>query len=131
MANTIHLSIHRLLRTLQRRNHFIRRAYDTPLTPAESHLMVELDASPTLPAAKFARLLNLSPTFLSRVIASLRKKGYLKSIRDLDDGRRQRLIITPGGRRVLENLDSNANKLMASYAGRLTIAEQTRFRNYQ
>jgi DNA-binding MarR family transcriptional regulator len=131
MASDPFLRLHRALRLLQQKNQFIGRAYDTELSLAESHALVELDADPSCSASELAALLNVNPTFLSRLVSGMRKKGLIECIRDTADGRRQRLPITGKGRSILKKMDANANNRMNEFAGHLDDSEQTRLRRYQ
>lgn len=124
------MSLLREIVSVQQQNHFVARAYETPLSLAESHLLVELDADPSKTSTQLARALGLGKTTVSRIVSGLTAKGYLSSAHTDPDGRVKRLSFTRDGRNVLAQMDRNANRSIARFVDRLSQAELRKFERY-
>ncbi len=70
------------------------------LTVAEYGLLRVVENMPGITAAFVRKRLFASAPFIAQLVASAETKGFLSRARDLDDGRRQPLILTSLGKKT-------------------------------
>ena len=82
----------------------------THLTPSQVHILIELEAQPSLTAALLKDVLYLDKSTISRLLSTLVQDGYLKKTASSNDNRVQSLALTIKARRALAQVHRQANK---------------------
>ena len=91
---------------------------ETPYPLPQARVLFELAQRNGVMAGDLARALGLDPSYLSRLLAGLEKKGLLLRARDKTDARRQSLALTAAGRRAFKDLDTRSrDEVRAMLAG--------------
>lgn len=116
--------LHLLFRRLQQKNRFVSRDLGTDLPILESFLMMEIDADSSRIARDLAELLEVNKSSISRSLAALTERGYLRAAAGGSDARSKLVQITGKGRRFLEKYDALSNQLVEGYFSGLSTAEQ-------
>lgn len=104
-----HQKIFRLIRRLQQINRFVGRAEHTGLSPAETHFLIELHASPERSISELAELLGIDQSFGSRISQALSKRKLIRSEASSSDARRKILSLTLSGEGLIRTIDDVAN----------------------
>jgi DNA-binding MarR family transcriptional regulator/GNAT superfamily N-acetyltransferase len=102
------------------------KPYKSPFSLTEVRVLYELAhrANPT--ATELSNGLGLDAGYLSRILTSFDKRGWL-SKRPCDaDGRQSLLTLTAPGRKVLAPLDARSREEVGTILGGLSTAEQDR-----
>jgi DNA-binding MarR family transcriptional regulator/GNAT superfamily N-acetyltransferase len=99
-------------------------ASDFPL--AESRLLWELAHRQTTSVTELARDLDLDLGYTSRLVRRFRERGLVAAQPAPEDGRRQRLRLTPKGRRAFAPLDRGSEREAAALLEALPQAAQER-----
>jgi DNA-binding MarR family transcriptional regulator/predicted N-acetyltransferase YhbS len=100
------------------------RLLATNFSLGESRLLYELANAPGLTAAALARDLDLDAGYLSRLLAGLRERGFVKAQRAPHDGRQTLLSLTAAGRRAFAPVDKRSHEHTAALLAPLTAAQQ-------
>lgn len=79
----------------------------SPFTLAEARVMYEVAHGRELTASRIAADLGMDPGYLSRLIATLGKRGLIKRERSRADARHSLLSLTPAGKAAFKSLDRN------------------------
>jgi DNA-binding MarR family transcriptional regulator len=87
-----------LIRTLDER---LRAEHQIPLATVEALMHIAHAAEGTIAVSELARLMNLSPSHVSRVVIDLERKGLVERRRSPEDSRSTRAAATDAGRRQL------------------------------
>jgi DNA-binding MarR family transcriptional regulator/N-acetylglutamate synthase-like GNAT family acetyltransferase len=98
----------------------------SPYPLPEARLIYELGRRRRCTAAELGRELDLDAGYLSRLVASLKRRGVLQSRRSLEDARASVLSLTDAGRRAFALLDSRSREEVASMLGALAKPDQSR-----
>lgn len=99
---------------------------DSPFTLAEVRVLYELSHRDTPTAAEIAKALGLDPGYLSRMLLSFRKRGFLARKTSENDARQSHLSLTSKGRAAFDELESKSEAGVWTMMGRLAPAEQNR-----
>ena len=92
----------------------------------EVRVLYELAHRENPTASEIAGALGLDAGYLSRMLASFRKRGLLTARPDPNDRRHSRLRLTVTGRRAFAPLDERAREAVAGLLQPLGVAERTR-----
>lgn len=103
------------MREFPRYNRFLTKAHETELTPAEAHVLVELDSAPKSIQKELGERVCLDKVTLSRLLSRLRQAGLLTSEAKSEDRRQQSLHLAPSGRKVLRSFDAQANANLITF----------------
>jgi DNA-binding MarR family transcriptional regulator len=87
-----------LVRTLDER---LLAEHQIPLGTAEALMHIAHAEQGTIAVSELARLLDLSPSHVSRVVIDLERKGLVERQRSPEDSRSTRARVTDAGRRQL------------------------------
>ena len=103
---------------------------DSPFTLAEVRVLYELahrdcDRNEST-AAEIAKALGLDAGYLSRMLASFRKRGFLARKASKQDGRQSHLSLTRKGRVAFGALEARSQAGVSKMIERLSPAEQNR-----
>ena len=99
---------------------------DSGFSLTEVRVLYELAHRDDPTASEIAEALSLDPGYLSRMLASFRKRGLLTTRPDANDRRHSRLRLTSEGRRAFAPLDRRAREEIVALLEPLGIAERTR-----
>jgi DNA-binding MarR family transcriptional regulator/GNAT superfamily N-acetyltransferase len=98
---------------------------DSPFSLTEVRILYELAHRENCTATELARELGLDPGYLSRLLSSFEKRGFLKKLPSESDGRQTLLSLTPEGREAFAPLDARSDKVVAAMLRELSAAGQT------
>ena len=103
---------------------FVHKAFDTELSIAANHILIDISANPSLRATDFAAEASLSKTEVSRLIRSLEELGLVDIAESKEDRRRKQLSLTEAGTELLSHMNAESNKRVERMCDRLTVEEQ-------
>ena len=105
--------VSRMIRTV-----YDRRVEPLGLTRAQWRVMTRLNRMKSCTQTELAIALEIEKPTLGKLIERLEAKGWVKRQPDLDDARSKIVCLTPAARPVLEEMQSEAEKVvMAIFAG--------------
>jgi DNA-binding MarR family transcriptional regulator/GNAT superfamily N-acetyltransferase len=99
---------------------------DSGFSLTEVRVLYELAHREDPTASEIAEALALDPGYLSRTLASFRKRGLVTARPDTDDRRHSRLRLTTAGRRAFAPLDRRARKAVVGLLEPLADVERRR-----
>ena len=99
---------------------------DSGFSLTEVRVLYELAHGDDATATEIAATLSLDPGYLSRTLASFKKRGLVSAQRDPDDRRHSKLRLTAVGRRAFAPLDRRAREAVVELLQPLGVAERTR-----
>src|SRR5579862_5321014 len=99
---------------------------NSPFTLAEVRVLYELAHREAATAGEIANALGLDAGYLSRMLLSFRKRGFLGRRASKKDGRRRYLSLTKRGRTAFGALETKSEAVVAQMVERLSAAEQNR-----
>ena len=103
------------------------RVLDSPYSLAETRVLWELARNATgsgTTATELALTLALDAGYLSRLLASLRRRGLVRGEADPADRRRQHLSLSAAGRRAFAPLERRSQQQMSALLAPLSEAQQ-------
>jgi DNA-binding MarR family transcriptional regulator len=99
---------------------------DSPFSLSEMRVLYELAHRSAPTATQLSRDLNLDTGYLSRMLLSFEKRGFIKRTASQTDARQSNLSLTKKGAAAFEPYETNANEEIAALLGRLTVEDQQR-----
>ncbi len=99
---------------------------DSPFTLAEVRVLYELAHRESPTAAEIGKALGLDAGYLSRMLLSFQKRGFLARKTSKKDARQSHLSLTRKGRAAFEALEAKSEAEVAEMIGRLSAAHQNR-----
>jgi len=99
---------------------------DSPFTLAEVRVLYELAHRESPAAAEVAKALGLDAGYLSRMLLSFRRRGYLARKASEKDARRNHLSLTKKGRAAFAGLEAKSEAEVGAMIKGLSAAEQNR-----
>src|ERR1700733_9779849 len=99
---------------------------DSPFTLPEVRVLYELAHRDSPTAAEIAKALELDAGYLSRMLASFRKRGFLARKASERDGRQRHLSLTGKGRAAFGALEAKSQAGVSKMLQRLSPLEQNR-----
>lgn len=109
------------------------RVLDSPFSLAETRVLWELAHAPQgaetpegpgTTASALARTLDLDAGYLSRLLASLRRRGLVLAAADRADRRRRHLRLSAAGKRAFAPLERRSQQQMSALLAPLSDAQQ-------
>jgi len=97
---------------------------DSKFTLTESRLLWELAHAEHRTATELARMLELDPGYLSRLLTGLKERGLIKSTRSAEDARQQHLALTAAGKRAFAPLDTRSRAEVSALLATLGEPQQ-------
>ncbi|MGB6053760.1 MAG: MarR family transcriptional regulator [Burkholderiaceae bacterium] len=94
---------------------------------AEWLVIYSVARQPHSGASDIIRMTGLHKTTISRVLAQLRTKGYIRQHDDPDDGRARILSLTAAGAKIVERRSAMVHEWSARLTSGLTAAEKREF----
>jgi DNA-binding MarR family transcriptional regulator len=99
----------------------------SPYTLTEARILFEIaHRDLALSASDLSRGLGLDPGYLSRVLASLERRGLIDKVRSETDGRQRLLSLTPEGEDAFSLLDERSREEVAEMLDGLSEGDQQR-----
>jgi DNA-binding MarR family transcriptional regulator/GNAT superfamily N-acetyltransferase len=92
----------------------------------EARLVYELGRRGQCTATELGRELELDAGYLSRLVASLRRRGVVQARRSDQDGRASLLSLTGKGRKAFSQLDARSREEVSAMLGALAEPDQAR-----
>jgi DNA-binding MarR family transcriptional regulator/GNAT superfamily N-acetyltransferase len=99
---------------------------DSPFTLAEVRVLYELAHRDAPTAAEIGKALALDAGYLSRMLSSFRKRGFLARKASEKDARQSHLSLTKKGRAAFRALEAKSAAEVSKLIGRLSSAQQNR-----
>jgi DNA-binding MarR family transcriptional regulator len=90
----------------------------SPFSLSEMRVLYELAHRQYPTASELSKELHLDPGYLSRMLMSFEKRGYVDRKPSTADARQSHLSLTTEGRRVFEPFETKANQEIAVMLGR-------------
>jgi DNA-binding MarR family transcriptional regulator len=120
-------AIRRFNRFYTRQIGLLGRGYlDSPFTLAEVRVLYELAHSDAPTAAEIAKSLALDAGYLSRMLLSFRKRGFLARQTSEKDARQSHLSLTSKGRAAFGELEAKSEAGVSKMIERLSVSGQNR-----
>lgn len=120
----LHSRLFELILRFNRRLTFIIGRLAPPLTLNESHTLGEIGRRQLVTAAEIGRNLVLEKSIVSRLLASLEKRGLITSESSPADGRLKYLKLTASGRELFEEDDKLRSEQVRLCVAALSAYEQ-------
>jgi DNA-binding MarR family transcriptional regulator len=105
-----------------------RRVAPLGLAPLQFWVLVGALDAPGASQAELARRLRCDEPSVSRVVAGLARRGWLRALRHQDDRRRVLLSLTPSGRALARRLAPIAAEVRSEIEAPLAAAEREQVR---
>jgi DNA-binding MarR family transcriptional regulator/N-acetylglutamate synthase-like GNAT family acetyltransferase len=99
---------------------------ESPFTLAEVRVLYELAHRDAPAAAEIGKALGLDAGYLSRMLSSFRKRGFLTRHASERDARQSRLALTEKGRTAFDALEAKSQAAVSKMLEGLPPAEQSR-----
>src|SRR5277367_3914257 len=120
-------AVRRFNRFYTRQIGLLGRGYlDSPFTLAEVRVLYEVAHRDASTAAEIAKALGLDAGYLSRMLASFHKRGFLARKASQQDGRQSHLSLTRKGRAAFGALEAKSQAGVSKMMERLSRVEQNR-----
>jgi DNA-binding MarR family transcriptional regulator/GNAT superfamily N-acetyltransferase len=101
------------------------RPYKSPLSLTEIRVLYELAHREKSTAAELSNDLGLDAGYLSRIVTSFEKRGWIVKKTCAEDGRQSLLSLTGPGRKVLTPLDARSREEIGKLLSGLSAADQS------
>jgi len=102
------------------------RFLDTPVSLTEGRVLYDLAHRESPIATDVAKELRLDRGYLSRVLRTLERRGYISKAVAEADGRQSLLSLTRKGRKLFGQLDARSQEQTGAMLGKLNSGEQRR-----
>jgi DNA-binding MarR family transcriptional regulator/GNAT superfamily N-acetyltransferase len=102
------------------------RIFGSPFSPAEVRVLNEISMQKSTTASALARQLNLDGGYLSRMLHRFEKDGLISKERAKEDARQRNLQLTKKGRKLGDDMLSEARKIMHGIVAPLSLTDQMR-----
>ena len=97
---------------------------DSPFSLTEVRVLYELAHHDDLTAAELGNELGLDRGYLSRILQSFEKRGFVRKTRSEKDARQTHLALTPRGRKVFAPLNSRSQQDVGAILDSLSATDQ-------
>jgi DNA-binding MarR family transcriptional regulator/N-acetylglutamate synthase-like GNAT family acetyltransferase len=119
--------VRRFSRFYTRQVGLLRDGYlESPFSLTEARVLYELANREQAVAADLVRELGLDAGYLSRILATFKRRGLLEKRASADDARRTELRLTKKGRSVFGTLDRRSRDDIGTQLASLAVADQER-----
>jgi DNA-binding MarR family transcriptional regulator len=129
-SNDALLQIHRVIRSMHRRNRSVANAYGSSLSMLESAVLQEILANPQSRITALANCCRVSKVQVSRSVSALLDRGLLFEKENHRDKRSSFFELTPQGKKTFSLVSKKARVTFQSAFERLTKNEQIAFQKY-
>ncbi|XXJ18526.1 GNAT family N-acetyltransferase [Desulfovibrio caledoniensis] len=90
-----------------------KNCFDSGLTLGQAHILTYLVRNGDSPFRELCDSLHVDKASLSRSVEALGRRGFLKKVKGVEDGRQRVISILPAGARALEDANSAINAEMS------------------
>ena len=104
----------------------LRQATAGSLGPSAISTLASVDRVGPIRLGELAEREGVTPPTLSRIVTGLESEGYVERQVDPDDRRSAFLVVTPLGRRLIEDVRHKRGAVLAERLTRLTVEEVAR-----
>jgi DNA-binding MarR family transcriptional regulator len=112
-AETAVIDAARLRQAIARLSRRLRRHQQAGLTPTQLAALYTVEQSGPLRLSDLAAAEGIAPSTLTRLVAALEERGYVKRCAVAGDARASELAITAAGREVMEHLRQESTTALA------------------
>ena len=105
------------------------KPYESPVSLTEVRVLYELAHRESPTASELSNDLGLDAGYLSRILTSFDKRGWLDRKPSAADGRQSLLSLTAQGKKILAPLDARSREEVGQMLGELPAAAQNRLVN--
>ena len=130
MTNSTALKIHQLLYQYQRRNQFLGQVNELPITPLESHILVEIDGAALVNREDLVDFIEIPKSTIVRSVSDLEDRQLLKERPARDDKRIKWLELTKSGKDLLEEHDKASDHKLYLFSSKLSTKELRLLKNH-
>jgi DNA-binding MarR family transcriptional regulator len=96
---------------------------DSPFSLTEGRVLYEICNTEECSAKKIRENIVIDEGYLSRILDSFAKRGFIKKTRSPKDGRLQIIVPTEKGKREFSNINMNSNVLVSQLIEKLSDEE--------
>ena len=118
-AGTLRYSVFRMHRRLRNETDS-----HSPLSFAEETVLAQLQAAPRQTGAELARFQRMTPQSMNKIVASLLRRGYIASGKNLHDKRRKELYLTDQGSATIDSIISRRDRWIVERADEILTADE-------
>jgi DNA-binding MarR family transcriptional regulator len=130
MSLSLHHELFELLRRYNMQGKFAGGVYDTPLSPLEAYIVVEVSVHDKPSINDIVEILGVDRSAISRAISRLCKIRYLQAVQSKEDQRLKQLSTTTLGEEFLALHDQFNSRFLAQLAQGLDSAELDELARY-
>jgi DNA-binding MarR family transcriptional regulator/N-acetylglutamate synthase-like GNAT family acetyltransferase len=99
---------------------------DSPFSLTEVRILYELANRKKVTASELARELGLDSGYLSRILRSFQKRGFISKKRSESDARQSHLSLTKKGHQTFAPLETRSKKEVGAMLQKLSVGDQSR-----
>ena len=104
-----------------------KNVFNSEISWAEARVLMEINYLQSPTPIKISNNLELDKSYVSRVIKRLNKLSYVEKTTSEEDKRAKLLVLTPTGRTVVQQLNTNSDEQIQSIVNNLDNEEQEAF----
>jgi len=97
---------------------------DSPFSLIEGRVLYEICNTEECSAKKIRENIVIDEGYLSRILDSFSKRGYIRKTRSATDGRLRIIVPTQKGKTEFANLNANSNRLISQLIEKLSKEER-------
>ncbi|MGH1978743.1 MarR family winged helix-turn-helix transcriptional regulator [Rothia sp. L_38] len=87
-------------------------------------MLAQLQAAPRQTGAELARFQRMTPQSMNKIVASLLRRGYIASGKNLHDKRRKELYLTEQGSATIDSIISRRDRWIVERADEILTADE-------
>ncbi|WP_237193919.1 MarR family winged helix-turn-helix transcriptional regulator [Rothia nasimurium] len=87
-------------------------------------MLAQLQAAPRQTGAELARFQRMTPQSMNKIVASLLRRGYIASGKNLHDKRRKELYLTEQGSATIDSIISRRDRWIVERADEILNADE-------
>ena len=87
-------------------------------------MLAQLQAAPRQTGAELARFQRMTPQSMNKIVASLLRRGYIASGKNLHDKRRKELYLTDQGSATIDSIISRRDRWIVERADEILTADE-------
>ncbi|WP_237223967.1 MarR family winged helix-turn-helix transcriptional regulator [Rothia nasisuis] len=96
----------------------------SPLSFAEETVLAQLQATPQQTGAELTRFQRMTPQSMNKIVASLLRRGYIATGKNLHDKRRKELYLTDRGSATIDSIISSRDRWIVERADEILNADE-------
>ncbi len=111
---------------MQRIGLLAENIFGSSFSPAELRVLNELSVKKATTATVLARELKLDGGYLSRILCRFEKDGLITKEKSKEDARQRNILLTKKGRKVSDDILTEARRIITNIVSPLAVPEQIR-----